>query len=717
LVNNASAGTVTPSIPLDEDGLYQTGITITASYNTGYSFGYWLVNGIKDTANPLTLSGHARIQAVFNRSVTVDSFTDAAGSATTPGTLRYALTTAQDGDIITITGVTAGTTTITLENALPRIIKSITLEGNGVTLTRAASWTSSNSSKLLNIDITAAEVSIRRVHFKNGLAEGHGAAIENSGILTLESCIFSGNRNTYGDGGAVYSDNTLTIHGCTFYGNSSDTGGAVYFLGKYLTLEGNLFYGNTASSHFPVVRAASETVSASYNVVDVAMGTTYTQAGFSETTGNTSIGTPFTDLPVSVKSFKLLSGSGAAAKLPDPLPEGYPTLDFYGNSISAGGAAGAVQASTINQSGWYHLEYSQNNVMAGTVTPSTTPDEDGLYQTGTSITASYYAGYNFGHWLVNGTKDTANPLTLSGHARIQAVFNRPVTVDSFTDAAGSATTPGTLRYALTNADDGDVITFDSVTAGTTTITLESVLPEITKSIALEGSGVTLTRAASWTSSYQSQLLRIDDAAAEVTIRRVLFKDGLGTGSSGGAILNYGILTLESCIFSGNRTTGSSRQGGAIYSIDNTLTIRGCTFYNNSSADYGGAVYFYAWEKPLTPLTLTLTGNLFYGNTAGNYPVVYNSGNYRGDGIVSASYNVVDVAFGKSSTQCGWTQGTGDIYITTGNPINTTTFAPKAGSPGMTEIGIVPAGLPDFPATDFYGTTRTFPNGAVGAATH
>jgi hypothetical protein len=74
---------------------------------------------------------------------------------------------------------------------------------------------------------------------------------------------------------------------------------------------------------------------------------------------------------------------------------------------------------------------------------------------------------------------------------------------------------------------------------------------------------------------------------------------------------------------------------------------------------------------------------------------------------------VDVAFGTGSSQAGWAAGTGDTYISTGNPIDPATFAPNAGSPGMTEIGIVPVGLPDFPATDFYGSTRTFP-GAAGA---
>jgi hypothetical protein len=59
------------------------------------------------------------------------------------------------------------------------------------------------------------------------------------------------------------------------------------------------------------------------------------------------------------------------------------------------------------------------------------------------------------------------------------------------------------------------------------------------------------------------------------------------------------------------------------------------------------VYFEASSK-----TLTLTGNLFYGNTANNNnPVIKIHGE-----SVSASYNVVDAAPGTGSGQSGWIGG-------------------------------------------------------------
>ena len=708
--NNGAQGNVTASSAPGADGLYAAGspVTVTASPDSGYGFAYWLVNGaISPAGNPLsiTLSAHIWVEAVFRRTITVNVFTDGTGS----GTLRHALTNAADGDFITFSGVTPGTTTIELQSPLPEITKSIIIEGNGVTLTRAPSWTVSATSQLLRITGSAAEVTIRRVHFKEGLATNNGGAIENNGILTLESCIFSNNRTTAaysgGRAGAIYSGNTLTLRGCTFYGNSSGSryGGAVYDNGSTVTLTGNVFYGNTAAD-YPVVYA-SGSVNASYNVADAAFGTGTGQAGWTAGTGDTRI----SSLPVSPGTFRLY-GSGAAARLPASLPEGYPAADFYGNLIHGGGAAGAVQAAAEHSGAYYYLDVSATFRALGSVTASPAPDADGFYPAGSSVTvtASPKIGYGFVYWLINGLRSASgNPLTinLSAHTRVEAVFSRAITVNTFTDGPGSATAPGTLRYALTNAEDGDLITFSGVTPGTTMIELESPLPNISKSIIIEGNGAALTRSLSWARSmYTSdldQLLHIGNTAAEVTIRRLHFKDGrIAPLRAGAALYNLGIMTLESCIFSNNRILYANNGGPAVYS-GNTLTIRGCTFYGNTSGRDGGAVYFFDSGK-----TLTLTGNAFYKNTAASYPVVYTSG------TVSASYNIVDRPFGTETNQAGWTAGTGDTQISSvALPVSPVSFKLLSGSGAANKLpGTLPEG---YPAVDFYGN-QIHGNGAAGA---
>jgi hypothetical protein len=307
--------------------------------------------------------------------------------------------------------------------------------------------------------------------------------------------------------------------------------------------------------------------------------------------------------------------------------------------------------------------------------------------------------------MVNGVQAPA-PTSLSTHTKVQAVFSRAVTVNNFTDVTGSASTPGTLRYALTNAGDGDIITFSGVTPGTTSILLERILPEITESLTIEGAGVTLI-----SDFYTWGILNISSSTATVTIRRVHFKDGDASGG-GGAVQNSGILTLESCIFNHNQATGTygtGNGGGAVYS-NNTLTLRGCTFYANSTMSSGGAVYFRASGK-----TLTLTGNLFYGNGAASYSVVY-----VGNGTVSASYNVAGHDLGTGSAQAGWTAGTGDTTLSAlgfTNPFSTTNTTPLPFVPVSGLQNLLPSTAPTgFPITDFYGATRnTSVPGAVNYA--
>jgi predicted outer membrane repeat protein len=608
--------------------------------------------------------------------------------------LRYALTNADDGDVISFTGVTAGTTAIELASVLPDITRSIAIEGNGVTLTRAASWTTSPQyGGLLNIGGTA-EVKISGMRFKDGRSTLYGGAIRTTGTLTLESCVFSGNQNT-GYGGAIYSENNLTIRGCTFYGNTGGSCGAVYFSPpqRTLTLTGNLFYGNTAQRD-PVADASfgNATVSASYNVVDVAFGRGTPQCGWEQGTGDRLVSA----LSISPMTFKLLSGSGAAGVIAT-LPPDYPATDFYGQSIGANAAAGAAQAAVSG--GGYYLDVSVNDAAKGRAAITESPDSEGLYAGNVTLSATPESGYTLKHWLVNGAEaGNTNPwtYTASGHAAIKAVFFKNWDVISNADT----TATGTLRHALTSAGEGDAIT---IQAGLGTITLNSALPQITKGLAIIGNGVTLTQNG-FTPSGATSLLWCYSIAG-VTISGIHFTGG--RASVGGSIRTEGRTTLESCIFSDNQAINLNIGGGAIFNAGGILIVTGCTFYGNS-ANRGGAISY------TNGGTVTLTGNIFYGNSAvegGNVLYSYSSGGT----VISGGYNVSDKASGTdAATGSGWAFTTGDTQISAGNPIDPTTFRPKAGSPGMTEIGIVPAGLAGFPSTDFYGATRTFPGGATGA---
>jgi uncharacterized protein YjdB len=698
-VNDSARGSINVTPDPNIDGLYSGTVTITANPANDSNFAYWLKDGTNaGSTNPLalTITAHTSVQAVFTKVFIVNNFSDESGSATTVGTLRHAITNAQNDDIIRLSGVTPGTTSIALASRLPYITKSIIIEGNGVTLTPGSGWTVNSLSNLVNI--SSGTVTISRVWFKDGRASA-GGAISNSGNLTLESCIFSGNQATEYFGGAIAngSSGTLNVKGCTFYENSAASyGGAIYTFSSSspITLTGNLFYGNTAPSS-PVVYAGlggNAVTSLGYNVVDAVSGTGTAQCGWTYVTGDKQISSQ----PVSAVSFRLLSGSGAANVM-SALPSGYPAFDFYGDAVTAPAAAGAVQ------SGGYTLNLAVNNNTRGSVSAAS-PPADNLYSTVT-ITAVPENGYELSRWQIDGVDSgNTNPLTitLTANTVVMAVFGRLVTVNNFSDASGSGTTAGTLRYALTDPEYFDIIRLSGVRPGETVIELTSQL-YIGMSITIEGNGVTLTQGSGWTGS--SAMMYV--GTVSVTISRVWFKDGRGTinFSYGAAIESNGNqLTLESCIFSGNQTSGSYASGGAIYN-GGKLNVKGCTFYGNSSKA-GGAIYFYANSSSGT---LTLAGNLFYENTASEeYPVVRAPINYP---VNSIGYNVVDVAFGTGTDQCGWANTTGnDTYrVTTSSPFTSTvTLAP------VSTLATIPQTFAaNMPTTYFNGETRTYP-GVPGA---
>jgi len=729
------------------------------------------------------------------------------------GSLRKAITDINPNGMIYITD---SVKTITLASPLS-IDKNLIIEGNGVTLKRN---TSIATLRLLNISSQTAVVNISRINFEDG-NDTFGGAINNYGTLTLESCAFSNNQSDFGgairnngtltlkscifsdnqatsyawggaicdgssrgpltiescifsgnqsdgsdgNGGAIYANGTTAIvKGCTFYQNSAATsGGAIYLLNGSLTLTGNLFYGNTANSNASVVScyyAYPRITSGGYNVVDMVYGVgaanTNDKAGWTAETGaNEDI--TINSLPISGKTFKLLKDTGSTIKIITTLPEGYPEKDFYDKPITNGGgmAAGAVQDS-VEGSGYY-IELSVNNLDAGTITPapSATPDTDGLYDVGTTLLASPMdSSYEFQYWLINGTPaGNDNPLPITGHAKVQAVFAHIVTVNN---SADTDNTPNTLRYALTpaNLQDGDIIRI----TGVATIQLTKALPNISKTITIEGNGVTLKGGGS------TSTLRLLNISSQTTVNisRINFEDGNDTfggainnygtltiesctfsnneSDFGGAIRNDGTLTLKSCIFSDNQATsyalggaifhhsssgpltiescifngnksngsnGSDGNGGAIYVNGTTAIVKGCTFYQNSAATSGGAIYLTNNGR------LTLTGNLFYENTANsNASVVSCDIAYM---ITSGGYNVSDatlVTFSSGS----YTPNADDKLLSalsiSGDPFTDAAngnFKPDATT--ASALYFVPNGV-GLPITDFNGVDRdwTTPSG-------
>jgi hypothetical protein len=671
----------------DIDGLFTGPITLEAEADTGYTFYYWTINGVRQgpqtpaTQLAFTMDALKTVRAQFGRDIAVTNNLDSGA-----GSFRDALSRAEEGDRISLP---AGGT-ITLSTPLPNITTSLTIEGNGAVLTQNG-FTASSSSQLLRI-IGGFGVTVRvsRLHFTQGRAADYGAAIYNySRTLYLESCVFSGNETSASNayGGAIYNGGgTLFVSGCTFYNNkSSRYGGAIYNSSGTLTLTGNIFWGNTATSGNVVYGSTINT--GGHNVSDKASGTdAVTGSGWTFANDDTQASV----LPISGLSFKPLQGS-TALNLIATLPADYPPTDFYGATIPLTGAAsGAVQ--TVAAAGYY-LDYgSLGSGTVNVISPSS--NADGVYSGLVTLEAVPDNGHIFRFWTIDGviqgpqTPSTQLSLNVDNHNKtVQAQFDRGIAVTSNADSGA-----GSFRSALGNAQEGDYVILPVGEA----ITLSSPLPEITKSLIIEGNGAVLTQNGF---TISNGLLRISGSGVTVRISRLHFKGGRAA-QGGAAITNYSALRLESCLFSGNELSGSNHpSGGAIYNTG-TLTVLGCAFYNNKAGRGGGAFY--------NSGALTIRGNIFWGNSANYNHVIFNDG-----GTVSAGgYNVSDRASGTDDRAgSGWTFANGDIQASI-LPVSGLTFKPLQGSVALNRIATRPA---DYPLIDFYGTVIPTTNAAAGAA--
>ena len=206
---------------------------------------------------------------------------------------------------------------------------------------------------------------------------------------------------------------------------------------------------------------------------------------------------------------------------------------------------------------------------------------------------------------------------------------------------------GSLRQTIIDTPANGVVNFAPGLSGQT-VTLSSEIV-LTKALTVDASALKQGLIISGANS--TRLLRIN-AAGNLTLRKLTFKNGNGTGAAdsgfGGAIYNVGTATVQLCTF--ERNLGSN-YGGAIYNgIASTLTVDRSTFTVNSTTLYGGAI---ANSGVFTLLASTFQGNTstyqggaiytdFYGDfVARNTTFVNNTANYYGGAIFNGSESVLE----------------------------------------------------------------------------
>lgn len=146
-----------------------------------------------------------------------------------PGTLRQAIADALPGDVIDF-GVTG---TITLTSGELVVTNDLSLIGPGATNLTV----SGNNSHSVFV-ISSGIVELSGMTIANGMTAGTGAGINNSGTLTLSSCVVCSNSSTwkYHGGGGIANSGSMTIRSCRISDNYAEGSG-----GGVLGLYGSLF--------------------------------------------------------------------------------------------------------------------------------------------------------------------------------------------------------------------------------------------------------------------------------------------------------------------------------------------------------------------------------------------------------------------------------------------------------------------------------------------
>jgi hypothetical protein len=253
----------------------------------------------------------------------------------------------------------------------------------------------------------------------------------------------------------------------------------------------------------------------------------------------------------------------------------------------------------------------------------------------------------FSSWLrkPDAKPRTSRRATSTFRPRLEVLEGRevPSTLTVTTNLDNLA--PGSLRYEITAAQSGDTVVFDK-SLNRQTITLAPTELHITKSLTIKGLGaydLWITSApyvnGAFENSPGSRLFEVD-ANATVTMSGLALINGGGTAvmgpynphpydGYGGAILNFGRLTLSGVTVGGNDSNGAkagnfaSNYGGGIANFG-MLTLSKCTVSYNSvfTSPYqyglGGGIYNATFNAAMVMVSNSIFSHNLGGNIVGGY---------------------------------------------------------------------------------------------------
>jgi predicted outer membrane repeat protein len=291
-----------------------------------------LVGLVAFTLATLVLSSGGRVTPALAATGHVTNCTNS-----DPGSLRAVVAAATSGDTIVFDLDCTGASAIVLTSTILISGKTLTIDGSGHVVT-----ISGNDAVRLFLVQSTANLTLVQLTLTHG-SFGGGAAVTNSGILTLRRVTLSANSAS-ANGGAISSAiGTLTVEGSTFEGNTAQAGGAINVGSGTATIRKSTFTGNSALTNLGgdgdggAIRISS---------VGILTTTTIERSTFSGNSaarfGGAIANTEFATLTVrnSTLSGNSAANGGGIANVDFP-PGGTPTATLENDTLSGNSATGS----------------------------------------------------------------------------------------------------------------------------------------------------------------------------------------------------------------------------------------------------------------------------------------------------------------------------------------------------------------------------------------
>ncbi|WP_298524463.1 right-handed parallel beta-helix repeat-containing protein [uncultured Methanobrevibacter sp.] len=593
------------------------------------------------------------------------------------------------------------------------ISKNITIDGAGHTL---------DGNELSRIfEITAENVTLKNIVFKNGYSDGYGGAVYFTGNGNVTNCNFNDNKANgyYSMGGAIWMSSG-TVTDCNFANNYvSFEGGAIWMYSG--TVTNCNFANNTAPDKGGAVAIHDEGNFTNCSFTDNKATGDYGMGGavyFTDDSSGSLIDCNFTNNTATVFGGAIYLDHSSTAKAVN--------CNFIKNSAKQDGGAIYVHetcTATVTNCNFTNNTASSNGGAVyfgntGTITncnfTNNSASESGgaVYFTGngnvtncnfTNNTASSNGGAvyfnSFGsvtncNFYDNKVTDNGNggafyffQSTESHVTNCNFINNKAATCGAFLMGFGSVTNCNFINNTATNGNGGAVYLLgDSIVANCNFT--NNTASEYGGAIAFEWAcNVTNCSFTNNSAGYGGAIKMYSGNVTNCNLTNNSARFGGGAvysrddgkvtncnftnnaaNGDGGAVYLYNAGNVTNCNFINNKATGGWSSGGAVY-FRNGGKVTNCNFTNNQASADGGAVCFGGIG------TVTSNGNVANSNFINNTASRYGGAVYFGSegSVTNCKFSISNSGFdinNSTSLETVIFRGTLSNCTINGEPVNT-----------------------------------------------